>query len=322
MAVSVVIPAYNQPHMLGEALASVSAQTAPPAEVVVIDDCSPQPLQPATACPLGLPLRFVRHAANRGPAGSVVHGIREAQCELIALLNHDDAWEPTFLERLTAALAAHPDACLAFCDHGVMDADGRHNQRLSAAQSERYGRAALCPGPLAGAELQRAAILRKAIAGSSFVLARRAALDLALIGAGSDTWDYALAVGACRSGRPAVYVGERLGWYRVSPTMLSATHAHPRRRIELVRPHAAVSLVVLRSPQLRPVHRAVRRRLLSATGRALAVAARTGDPRNLARLCAALAAGRDDARTLSAGGQPRPAERAEQMVEEHARSTS
>ncbi|HXB65437.1 MAG TPA: glycosyltransferase family A protein [Solirubrobacteraceae bacterium] len=299
--VSVVIPAYNQPRMLGETLASVHKQTAPPVEVVVIDDCSPQPLQPATPCPPGLPVRFVRHAANRGPAGSVAHGIREARCELIALLNHDDVWEPTFLERLAAALAAHPDAGLAFCDHGVMDADGRHDPRLSAAQSERYGRATLRPGPLAGAELQRAAILRKAVAGSSFVLARRAVLDLALIGAGSDTWDYALAVGACRGGRPAVYVGERLGWYRVSPTMLSATHANPRRQIELLRPHTAISLVTLRSPRLRPVHRAIRRRLLGSTGRALAVAARTGDPRNLARVGAAVAAGRADANALIAG---------------------
>ena len=54
----------------------------------------------------------------------MVHGIQQARGELIAVLNHDDAWEPAFLERLTLALEAHTEAGLAFCDHGVMHADG------------------------------------------------------------------------------------------------------------------------------------------------------------------------------------------------------
>jgi hypothetical protein len=299
--VSVVIPAYNQPRMLGEALASVQAQTAPAAEIVVIDDCSAEPLELTTPYSSELPLRFVRHGENRGPAASAVHGIAEARCALIAMLNHDDAWEPEFLERLAHALDLHPDACLAFCDHGIMRADGSHDGHLSDAQSARYARAELDGGLLAGDALHRAAILRKAIAGSSFALVRREALELALIGAGSDTWDYALAVGACRSGRPAVYVAERLGWYRVSPTMLSATHADPRRQIELTRPQTMILIVVLRSRELRSIHGAIRRRLAAATARSFGVALRTGSPRNLARVATRAIAGARDAGRVTAG---------------------
>ncbi|HWX44900.1 MAG TPA: glycosyltransferase family 2 protein [Solirubrobacteraceae bacterium] len=319
--VSVVIPAYNQPGMLGEALASVGAQTAPPVEIVVIDDCSASPLELETPHSPELPLRFVRHPRNLGPAASVVHGISEARCALIATLNHDDAWEPEFLERLTGALDAHPEACLAFCDHGIMRADGHHDERLSEAQSARYARAHLDAGLLAGAALHRAAIVQKALAGSSFALVRRAALDLELIRAGSDMWDYFLAVGACRSGRPAVYVAERLGWYRVSPTMLSATHADPRRQIELARPQSAILMVILRSRGLRSIHRAIGRRLLGSVGRSLGVALRTGDPRNLARAIAGVLAGAADARRLTAGGAPMRPGRPPQAVEEHAGST-
>jgi hypothetical protein len=323
-SVSVVIPAYNQPRMLGEALASVSAQTTLPIEVVVIDDCSAEPLQPTTPCPPGLPLRFVRHLENRGPAASVVHGIQQARGELIAVLNHDDVWEPEFLERLTRALAAYPGAGLAFCDHGVMHADGRRDERLSSAQSKRYARARLQTGLLTGAQLYGPALMDKAIAGSSFALVRRHALDLALIGAGSDTWDYFLAVGACRRA-PAVYVAERLGWYRVSPTMLSATHADPRRQIALVRPHTTILLVILRSPQLRSIHRAIRRRLVGTLGRAFSVALRTRRPHNVALVATQALAGMREAKRLAlrgrAAGRPCDHERDTRRPTDHERDT-
>jgi glycosyltransferase involved in cell wall biosynthesis len=318
--VSVIIPAYNQPLMLGEALASVQAQTVSPVEIVVIDDCSENPLELTTPYSPELPLRFVRHRENRGPAASVVHGIGEARCALIAMLNHDDAWEPAFLERLTHALDKHPEACLAFCDHGIMRADGRHDERRSDAQSARYARARLDGGLLAGAALHRIAILEKAIAGSSFALARRDALDLALIGAGGDTWDYALAVGACRTGRPAIYVAERLGWYRVSPTMLSATHANPHKQIELARAQTMILIVILRSRELRSVHRAIRRRLAGAMSRSLGVALRTGDPRNLARVATRVLAGAGDARRITVSREPMRSDHPPQAVQGHAGS--
>ena len=297
--VSVVIPAYNQPQMLGEALRSVYEQTLPAAEVIVIDDCSAEPLEQVTNYPAGLPLRFIRHHTNHGPAASVVHCIREARCELIATLNHDDIWEPELLECLTVALGAHPEACLAFCDHGIMHADGRHDERLSLEQSARYTRADLRPGLLAGARLYDSALLQKAVAASSFALVRRSALDLALIGAGSDMWDYFLTVGMCRTGQPAVYVAERLGWYRVSPTMLSATHADPRRQIELARQQTTILLTILRSRRLQAVHRATARRLGATIARALATAVRTRKLRNVASAIAGILAGVRDARRLS-----------------------
>ena len=307
--------------MLGEALESVSGQTAPLTEIIVIDDCSEDRLELVTRYSPDLPLRFVRHLENRGPAASVVHGIREARCELIAILNHDDTWEPEFLDRLTGALDANPEACLAFCDHGIVRADGRRDERRSTEQSTRYARSSLHAGLQSGTRLYESALLDKAVAASSFALVRRDALDLALIGVGADMWDYFLVVGACRTGRPAAYVAERLGWYRISPTMLSATHADPRKRIQLVRTQVAILTVILRSRRLRPIHRPIRRRLGSAIARSLAVATRTRDPRNVARVASLILAGIGDAKRLSKRDHSIRPDRLPRAPEGHAQSS-
>jgi glycosyltransferase involved in cell wall biosynthesis len=301
--ISVVIPAYNQPQMLAQALAGVEAQTLPAGEVVVIDDCSREPLERATERSPGLPVRFVRQEVNLGPAGSVVHGLREARGELVAVLNHDDAWEPRYLERLAAALAAEPDAGFAFCDHGIMRAAGEHDEQLSAAQSERFGRARLAGGTLRGAALYQAALLDKAVAASSFALARRDALDVELIAAGADMWDYFTTVGATRRSGAAVYVDERLGWYRFSPTMLTTTWIDPRKQIEMARPLTLIHVFMLRSPQFAPVHAQIRTRLVLAVRHALAAGLRTRSPVGVARAAARISAGARQATRLLAREQ-------------------
>jgi glycosyltransferase involved in cell wall biosynthesis len=299
-SISVVIPAYNQPRMLSEALRGVHSQTVAPMETIIVDDCSEQPLEGATDVPAGLRARFIRRSENAGPAGSVAHGIREARGELISVLNHDDLWEPQFLERLAGALEDHPEASFAFCDHGVMLADARRDERLSREQSERFGRAALQTGLLTGARLYKAVLRDKAMAASSFTLVRRSALNLPLIEAGGDSWDYFLGVGACASGA-AAYVGERLGWYRLSPTMLTTTWSDPRKQIEMSRQQIAILLVILRSPRFAPVHRDARRRLVLAVRHALMAAVRTRNVGSFGRVAARMREGARDASRLALG---------------------
>lgn len=302
--VSVVIPAYNQPQTLTETLRSVQEQTVQPEEILVVDDCSQEPLEGATRFSPDLPVRFIRHFTNRGPAGTVVHGIRESRCELVTTLNHDDLWEPRFLERLSGALEAHPEACFAFCDHGIMRADGEHDEQRSSEQSRRFGRAGLRDGLLRDGALYEAALLHKAVAASSFALVRREALDSQLIGAGADMWDYFLTVGACRTGNTAVFLAERLGWYRISPTMLTTTWADPRKQVEMARPEIAILLVMLRSPAFKPIHRALRMRLARTVRHALTAAVRTRDPVSVRRVTTNILAGaRDAGRALAGAGE-------------------
>ena len=108
--VSVVIPCKGRQAQLHRALASVSAQTVRPAEVVVVDDGSEPPL--AVADGFAVPVRLVRQT-NRGPSAARNRGVREAAGDWIALLDSDDTWMPDKLEVQLRLLARHPEA--GFC---------------------------------------------------------------------------------------------------------------------------------------------------------------------------------------------------------------
>lgn len=108
---SVVIPLFNKQSFIERTLASVSAQTLPPREVLVIDNGSSDGgdrLVKAFALP-GLRLL---HEGQRGPGPARNCGISAACSAWIAFLDADDLWAPDHLERLAEAIAQCPQAAL------------------------------------------------------------------------------------------------------------------------------------------------------------------------------------------------------------------
>jgi len=98
LPLSVVIPAYNRETMIGRAVQSAFAQTPrPPAEVIVVDDCSDDATG-AVAREHGATV--IRHEANRGEGGARNTGIAHAKHPWIALLDSDDEWLPHLLDTL------------------------------------------------------------------------------------------------------------------------------------------------------------------------------------------------------------------------------
>jgi glycosyltransferase involved in cell wall biosynthesis len=115
--VSVVIPTYNGMDFLAETVESAANQTAPPAEIVVINDGSTDGT--------GDLLRELVHRfptlrwvtqPNGGEASARNRGIEESRGELIAFLDHDDLWLPQKLERQLAHLEANPSLGVSFSD--------------------------------------------------------------------------------------------------------------------------------------------------------------------------------------------------------------
>jgi glycosyltransferase involved in cell wall biosynthesis len=97
--VTVVIPTRDRDHLLRRALASVAAQTLPPLEVVVVGDgCTPD-----IGDELGLDVRVVVAPAGTGAGECRNIGARQARGDWVALLDDDDEWLPTKLERQLAA---------------------------------------------------------------------------------------------------------------------------------------------------------------------------------------------------------------------------
>ncbi|MGH9607971.1 MAG: glycosyltransferase family 2 protein, partial [Terracidiphilus sp.] len=100
ITISVVIPAYNAARFLPRCLGSVFAQTLKPTEVIVVDDGSTDDTA-AIAASLGA---TVLRRPNGGLAAARNTGIRGATGDWIALLDADDLWAPTKLERQAAVI--------------------------------------------------------------------------------------------------------------------------------------------------------------------------------------------------------------------------
>ncbi|HEX2061491.1 MAG TPA: glycosyltransferase family A protein, partial [Thermoanaerobaculia bacterium] len=108
--VTTIIPVFNRPVMLREAVESVLAQTYRPIEVVVVDDGSTDDT-PAVADALAAAHPEVRviHQPNRGVGLAREAGRLAARGEFIQHLDSDDVLYPRKFELQVAGLRAHPE---------------------------------------------------------------------------------------------------------------------------------------------------------------------------------------------------------------------
>ncbi len=106
-AVSVIIPAYRATATIGRAVGSVLAQTRSAAEIIVVDDGSPEELAPALAR-FGSRVLLVRKP-NGGAASARNAGIERATGDVVTFLDADDYWEPTKLARQVDHLRRFPE---------------------------------------------------------------------------------------------------------------------------------------------------------------------------------------------------------------------
>ena len=164
--VSVIIPAYCAASTIGRAVESVLAQTAPAAEILVIDDGSPDDLG-AALVKYGDRVTLIRKP-NGGAASARNLGIERAQGDFIAFLDADDYWAPNKLQRQLILFERHPELGLVagqFSMQSTVDGQQRAGLKIHAAHFN-------CVRRLQGAAAFRAA--NEVWTGT--VLVRRAAL--------------------------------------------------------------------------------------------------------------------------------------------------
>jgi glycosyltransferase involved in cell wall biosynthesis len=132
--VSVVIPTYNRESMLPRALDSVFAQTRAPAQVIVVDDGSTDGTAEWVAARYQQITLLIQE--NRGVSAARNCGIEAAAGEWIALLDSDDEWTPTKLERQLDELATHPENLVCHTEEIWI----RHHRRVNPKRKHaKYG---------------------------------------------------------------------------------------------------------------------------------------------------------------------------------------
>jgi glycosyltransferase involved in cell wall biosynthesis len=106
--ISVIIPAYNQGHYLGEAIQSVIDQTYPDFELIVVDDGSTDKTA-QVACSFLDPRVHYIHQENRGLSAARNTGILRSTGEYLTFLDSDDLFVADKLETLLNAMQRDPE---------------------------------------------------------------------------------------------------------------------------------------------------------------------------------------------------------------------
>lgn len=111
--VSIIMRTRNRPLVLGRAIDSVLAQTFTDWQLVLVDDAGDQAAIEVVLAPrraaLGGRLLELHRAQSCGMEAASNAGIREAAGEFITLLDDDDTWHPTFLEKSIGFLEKAPE---------------------------------------------------------------------------------------------------------------------------------------------------------------------------------------------------------------------
>ncbi|SIT16940.1 Glycosyltransferase involved in cell wall bisynthesis [Roseivivax lentus] len=124
--VSIGLPVYNGAAYIEQAVASLQAQTYPNIEIVISDNCSTDATPDICKRLSGADPRisYSCTSANIGAAGNFNRVAMVAKGTLFAWANHDDLWDPTYVESAVAALSSNRSAILAYAQSAKIDEYG------------------------------------------------------------------------------------------------------------------------------------------------------------------------------------------------------
>ena len=137
--VSILIPSYNQEHVIEQTVMSSLTQDYDNLEVVVSDDASvdgtPQILQTLEA-KYPKRLKVFLHQTNLGVTKNHTRGLLECGGELICFQDGDDLFLPGKIKKQVAFMLAHPGCTISSHDVDVFDSESGKTLYL---WSQRFG---------------------------------------------------------------------------------------------------------------------------------------------------------------------------------------
>ncbi|MEH2184358.1 glycosyltransferase family 2 protein [Nostoc sp.] len=223
--VSVVIPTYNRPEYLKQAIASAIKQTYQNIEIIISDNCSSENPQAVVASFGDSRIKFWQHQQNVGMLANQQYGFKMAQGKYVASLHDDDIWHEDFLAKLVPPLEANSDLILAFCDQYIIDANSIINHAGTEENTRAYKRDKLAKG--IHQPFYKIGLVDKSIPTAASCVIRNNLVDWYSIPSEvGGMWDLYLTYLFCISGYGAYYYPERLTRYRAheqTDTMLSGS---------------------------------------------------------------------------------------------------
>ena len=104
---SIIVPSYNRKEEIPALLESLTKQTSYNFDVVIVDDCSKEPVEVTQSYPFAV--NVIRNETNQGAAESRNIGARYAQQAWLLFLDDDDRFAPNKCEILAETIAVHQD---------------------------------------------------------------------------------------------------------------------------------------------------------------------------------------------------------------------
>lgn len=125
--VSVGLPIYNRPDGLRRTLECFINQTYTNIEIIIADNCSPNPEVEKIAreyLEKDSRISYFRHEQNKGWGYNTVFVIEKAKGDFFLRATDDDWWDQSFIEEIMTLMIQNPAASLGFCDFIEVDQNG------------------------------------------------------------------------------------------------------------------------------------------------------------------------------------------------------
>ena len=144
--VSIIVPVYNVARYLRRCLDSCVHQTMREIEIIVVNDCSPDPedseIMRDFQSKYPDAVKCVWHSENRRLGGARNTGMLAAKGEYITFIDSDDYIDLRMCEKLYG-MAKENNAEYICCDHYIVDSSMRYRKRYTE-RDEYCGRNLLC----------------------------------------------------------------------------------------------------------------------------------------------------------------------------------
>jgi len=144
MKTSVIIPSYNRPELLQEAIESVWAQTCLPDEIIIGDDSSDDNTERLINKTLihksPVPIKYFHHKPALKQTKNVDFLMNAATFDLLLLLHDDDLLMPNCIEILKEPLLNYPEVVASFGNQFLIKENGTIIKDSDITLNKKYYR--------------------------------------------------------------------------------------------------------------------------------------------------------------------------------------